>query len=280
MKKAADWCLYLLVTCLFLGGTWYDRAGNVEVDWDSDNGFSVDDITINTGDEVDIYNYDDTFDLQVTGASPESFYVDVPPTDGVDVYYAYYVYSNPGTFSFSDEFGDSVTVTVDAAEALSVSITAPTNDAVFTAPATFTITAEPAGGATPYAEVDFYVGTNLAGSAYSSPFSLTVTNLTAGSYDLSAVAIDNDFDTATNSILIDVVSAALPPQLTATLTGKQIVVSWPTDNSSGFSVQASARLGLGASWTTVSSTPVQVGNQWVLTNSISGSSQFFRLYSQ
>jgi hypothetical protein len=77
-----------------------------------------------------------------------------------------------------------------------------------------------------------------------------------------------------------VISPPLPPLLGVTRTGTQIIVSWPTNNSSGFSLQASTGLGSGASWTMVNSTPVQVGSQWVLTNSISGTSQFFRLYSQ
>lgn len=173
------------------------------MDW-TFSGFSTSHITINAGDEVDIFNYDYNFDLYVTGAPPESFYADIPPTDGYYVYYLPYVYNNPGTFSFSDDLGDSVTVTVNALNPLAVTITAPTNNATFTAPATFNVTAVPSGGVTPYGEVDFYVGTNLTGVAYSSPFTCTVSNLWMANHNISAVVTDNNFDTATNSIQVSV----------------------------------------------------------------------------
>jgi len=418
--------LLCLIASLFVFVAWQSQANTTEVDWTSD-GFSTSHITINAGDEVDIVNFDYDFDLYLTGAPPEGFYSDIPPTDGYYVYYVPYVYYNPGTFSFSDEFGNSVTVTVNSIQPLSVAITAPTNNAVFTAPATFTVTAVPAGGAAPYFEMDFYVGTNLTGVVYSAPFTKTVTGLPMGNYNLSAVVTDNNFNTATNSILVhvgppvvtntivpvdcaDIYSSGvvsrggyldasgnihgglefavfnasqytsillelnpyglplygpdvsvygfdggtgtlmssnfnsgtligvwtLPPGLTygqvatydvtafvkstkgpyfgfilvadgdifsstiinygtppelyvisplrpsvaATRAGNQIIISWPTNNSAGFSLQAAVTLGAGASWNAVGPMPVLAGSQWVVTNSISGPRQFFRLSTQ
>lgn len=419
--------LYFLIASVFVFFTWQSKANTVEVDWTS-SGFSTSHITINAGDEVDIVNFDYTYDLLVTGAPPESFYADIPPTDGVYVYYVAYVYNNPGTFSFSDQFGNTVTVTVNPIAPLSVAITAPTNNAVFTAPATFSVTAVPAGGATPYAEVQFFAGTNLTGVAYSSPFTTTVSNLLAGNYNISAVVTDNSLNTATNSILIAVnpllttnyilpvdcadiyssgsvdrggyldaapnphgglefaefnaskdisillelnpyglpldgpqvsvygfdngtgilvssnynsgtligvwtlpaglnygqvatfditafvkstkgpyfglilvsggdifsstsinygtppelyvISPVPPPSLIATRSGNQIIISWSTNNAAGLSLKATTSLGSDATWIAASPLPVLVGNQWVVTNSISGVSGFFRLSSQ
>src|SRR5579859_148413 len=191
------------IVSLMVFVAWQSQANTVEVDWTS-SGFSTTQITINAGDEVDIYNYDGTFDLRLSGAAPASFFSDIPPTDGVNVYYAAYIYSNPGTFSFSDEFGNAVSVTVNSIQPLSVTITAPTNNTVLTAPATFTITAGPSGGVTPYVEMDFYVGTNQTGVVYSSPFTTTISNLLVGNYNISAVITDKNFNTATNSILVSV----------------------------------------------------------------------------
>lgn len=180
------------------------QANSVEVDWTT-SGFSTSQVTINAGDEVDIVNFDDTVDLLVTGAAPERFSADIQPTDGYNVYYLPYVYNTPGTYSFSDEFANSVTVVVNALlQPLSVAITAPANNATFTAPATFDITAAPSGGTTPYSRVDFYVGTNLAGVAYSAPFTCTLSNLWMGNYNLSAVVTDANSNTASNSILVNV----------------------------------------------------------------------------
>jgi len=197
-------CLDGLIAGLLVLVAGQSQANTTEVDWTS-SGFSTSQITINAGDEVDIVNFDYDFDLYVTGAPPEAFYADIPPTDGFTVYYVPYVYYNPGTFSFSDEFGNSVTVIVNAVQPLSVSITAPANNAVFTAPSTFSVTAVPAGGATPYAQVQFLVGTNQTGVASSAPFTATVTNLLVGNYQISAVVTDISFNTATNSIQVSVV---------------------------------------------------------------------------
>jgi len=210
-------CFPVFITSLLVFVTWESLANTIELDWTS-AGFSSSQITITTGDEVDIVNFDDTFDLELTGSpAPNNFNSDIPPFDGTYYYYLPYVYSGSGTFSLSDEFGHSVTVTVNPATPLSVIITAPTNNAVFTAPATFAVTAVPAGGATPYAQVQFYAGTNLIGVAYSSPFAGAITNLPAGNYNISAVVTDNNSNTATNLIMVHVA----PSQ--ATLAG-----DWPT----------------------------------------------------
>jgi hypothetical protein len=175
-----------LITALLTFITWQSQAKIYEADWFS-NGFSISYITINVGDEIDIVNFDPVFDLQLaSGPPPEYFFSDIPAAEDF-VYYLPVVYNTPGTYVFSDEFGNSVTVTVIATlPPLSVTITSPTNNATFTAPATFAVGAVPFGGATPYAQMDFYVGTNLAGTSYSAPFTQTLTNLPVGNYNITA----------------------------------------------------------------------------------------------
>jgi len=425
MIKGTACRLDLLIVGLLVFATFQGRANTLEVDWTA-NGFSTSQITIDAGDEVDIVNMDDTFDLLVTGAPPEYFSADVSPTDGVDTYYLAYVYNNVGNFSFSDEFGNSVAVTVNPP--LLVTITSPTNNAVFTAPATFPVTALPSGGTTPYIEVDFYLGTNLQDVVFASPFTTTISNVPAGNYVLTAVVFDSDINAASNSISVSVVApppistndilpvscaaiypasiitnsylsvgssihgglefaafdsgqyssilleinpyglplygtnisvygfddgtgaltvsnynsgtllgvwalpatlgygqvttfdvtafvksttgsyfgfilqspgndlfsstsvndgtppelfaiaSPMPPQLSVVSAVNQIIISWPTNNSAGLSLQTSPNLGAGASWSVV--TPAVLGNQWVVTNSTSGVSQFFRLSPQ
>ena len=70
----------------------------------------------------------------------------------------------------------------------------------------------PSGGATPYVDVQFFVGTNLTDDVFNSPFTGTITNLPAGNYTLSAVVTDANLNTASNSINISVVT----PQITLT----------------------------------------------------------------
>jgi hypothetical protein len=250
-------------------------GAQVEVDWDSLSGFSPGVVSVNAGDEVDFVNFDDTFDLQITGAPPEGFSGDAPPTDGFNLYYVPYVYNHPGTFTASDEFGESVTIIVSAVVPLSVAITSPASNAVFIAPATFSITAVPSGGATPYLDVEFLKGTNDVGDIMSSPFTTTVTNLPVGSYVISAIVTDNSFNLATNSIPVIVVP---PPRLAAALAGGQLIVSWPTNNSGVLTLHSTTNL-RAASWTAVAQSVALVGTNWVVTNPVSGPRMFFRLAS-
>ncbi|HEY1788597.1 MAG TPA: Ig-like domain-containing protein [Verrucomicrobiae bacterium] len=421
-------CLALLL--LFAAGR--ALANTVNVYWTSDDGFSTGSVVINAGDGVNIANLDSTYDLDLTGTAPESWYADVPPESSGSYYYVPIVYSVPGTYSFSDEFGDSVTVVVNSTAPpppLTVAITAPTNDAVFIVPGAFTVTVAPSGGATPYAEVDFYVGTNHTGVAYGSPYSATVSNLPLGSYNVSAVVTDSDFNTATNSIQVTVqpllvtnyivpvvcgsidssgnvytggyldaessgdqgtlefaefnvgqcisiqlevnayaeplwspqvniygfdggngalsisnynsgsligvlsvpeypgygraqtvdvtsfvkstkgpffglyliatsgsgdlfsslsenyglppelyaISLAPPPPPTVAFTGNKLLISWSTNNAFGATLQTSTSIAPGAAWVPVNLTPTLIGNQWVVTNSISSGNHFFRL---
>lgn len=268
-------CIAVAGVCTFAACRSRAQSG-VEVDWDYFTGFHTTSISINVGDEVDFWNLDDTFDLYLTGHPPESFSVDVPPTpDGFSFYYFPHVYNNPGTFTASDESANSITITVGSVVVvpLSVAISDPASNAVFIAPATFSVTAVPSGGAAPYSDVQFLVGTNDTGDILSSPFTTTVTNLKAGSYVISAIVTDNNLNTATDSIPVIVVP---PPSLAAARAGNQVIVSWPTNNYGAYSLKSATNLVSGG-WSPVTNSQTLVGTNWVVTNSGSGPRMFFRL---
>ena len=85
------------------------------------------------------------------------------------------------------------TVTVNPGnQAPNVSISAPTNGATFTAPATITLSAAASDADGTVTVVEFYRGgTTLIASDTTSPFSVTWNNVPAGTYQLTAVARDN-----------------------------------------------------------------------------------------
>ena len=72
-----------------------------------------------------------------------------------------------------------------------VSITSPANGASYTAPASMTINASASDSNGTVSRVDFYAGGTLLGSDASSPYSFNWTAVAAGSYSLTAVAVDN-----------------------------------------------------------------------------------------
>src|SRR5206468_121391 len=73
----------------------------------------------------------------------------------------------------------------------SVSLIAPATGASYQAPATITLTANATDSDGTIARVDFYAGTTLIGSHVSSPYSIPWSNVGAGTYTLTARAIDN-----------------------------------------------------------------------------------------
>ena len=73
----------------------------------------------------------------------------------------------------------------------SVSITSPASGATFTAPASVTVNATAADTDGTVAKVDFFNGSTLVGTDTTSPYSVNLANLAAGTYTLTARATDN-----------------------------------------------------------------------------------------
>jgi regulation of enolase protein 1 (concanavalin A-like superfamily) len=89
-----------------------------------------------------------------------------------------------------------------------VSLTSPTNGAMFTAPATITVSANAADSDGTVAKVDFFAGTTPIGTATTAPYSITWSNVAAGTYSLTAVATDNAGASTTSSAVSITVNPA------------------------------------------------------------------------
>jgi chitinase len=126
-----------------------------------------------------------------------------------------------------------------------VSLTSPANGAAFVAPASIALAATAADTDGTVARVDFYSGTTLLGSDTAAPFEFAWSGVPAGSYLLTAKAIDDDGATTTSAAIgITVTSAApaAPSGLSAVaVSASQINLAW-ADNSGdegGFKVERS-----------------------------------------
>ncbi len=87
---------------------------------------------------------------------------------------------------------DMAFVPVDAPNAAPlVQLTTPTNNASFTAPATVALSASASDSDGSVLQVSFYEGARLLGTRTNAPFSITWSNVQAGSYSLTAQAVDN-----------------------------------------------------------------------------------------
>ncbi|MDF2454622.1 MAG: large protein [Cytophagaceae bacterium] len=95
----------------------------------------------------------------------------------------------------------TVTVTTAAPvnQAPLVSLTAPTNGTSTTAPGSFNLTASASDAGGSIARVEFYNGATLLFTDYTAPYAYSWSNVSVGSYTLTAKAIDNLGLTATST---------------------------------------------------------------------------------
>ena len=186
-------------------------------------------------------------------------------------------FNQPGTYNYSDDVGDQGTVYVSANTPPSVTITNPATNAVFSAPATFAFAANAVDPDSNLLDVEFYVGTNLVDDIFFSPFTTTVTNLSAGTYILTVIAYDSAYATATNSISITVQNAD-PITLAAAkaAAGKfRFDVTGLTTGKTNV-LQASTNLIFSNNWVSIA-TNVASSSSVSFTNSIVPGNSFFRL---
>jgi regulation of enolase protein 1 (concanavalin A-like superfamily) len=106
----------------------------------------------------------------------------------------------------------SITVTGSTSNsAPTVSLTAPASGATYTAPASVTLSANAADTNGSISRVDFYANGTLVGSDTTSPYSYGWTNVTAGSYSITAVARDNGGASTTSAARSITVTGATMP---------------------------------------------------------------------
>jgi chitinase len=129
-----------------------------------------------------------------------------------------------------------------------VTLTAPANNATFTAGATITVSANAADSDGTVAQVQFFRGTTSLGVDTSSPYSVSWSNVAAGSYAIKAVATDNAGATGTSALANITVNPVTSPDTTApsvpaglaapSVTSSSVNLTWnaSTDNAGGSGV--------------------------------------------
>jgi len=192
---------FFIFTGLFCSFALQARA-DATVYWDYDNGFSPGTVVIGPGETVTWWNIDwYGFDVNVTFDNGYSFFL--PNYYGQRVSFPL----QTGTYGYHSDWGDNGAVIVNLPP--SVAITNPPNNAVFPAPATFTVRATASDTADDYvSDVQFFLGTsastNSIADVFAAPYTAPVTNLGVGTYTLIVVATDSRGAQATNSTTITV----------------------------------------------------------------------------
>ena len=250
--------------------------------------FSPTVVNINVGDQI-IWTWQGSFHSTTSGTLSGTPPTATPNPDGLwDSGVSSLPHSftnsfpNAGNFPFycSFHYNSSMTGEVNVAGSAlppTISITNPTNNATFSAPASFTLTATASGTSGTVTNVQFFQGATSLGNVPTNPYSVPVNNLTAADYTFSAVASDNGGLTATNSVTVHVVTPVSivlsTPQF---LPPGEFRFNYTANPGLTYIIQRSSSLNSGT-WTTLS-TNVAGGSPVLFDDSTaSGNPGFYRV---
>ena len=142
----------------------------------------------------------------ITGATGASYIT--PATIGVNngTLYECVVSNTAGSVT-----SNPASLTVNVSTLPLVAITSPANNSNFTTGSNLTITASASETNGTISSVTFYNGTTQLGTSTTSPYSYTLTNLSAGNYNLTAVATDANGNSTTSSpVIVSVTANPIP----------------------------------------------------------------------
>ncbi|MCI0534183.1 MAG: Ig-like domain-containing protein [Verrucomicrobiales bacterium] len=220
MKKiAVKTCL----ATLLWAGSAFNLEGAVHiVQMTANNRFNPSQLTIDFGDTVRWQRAGGSHDIESNlRENGVAFFKSPPPP----VSQFEFKFERVGTFSYRCNphaalgMTGSITVRPAANQPPTVSITSPAEGATFTAPATVTVQTQASDPDGTVAKVDFFSNGNLVGTAATSPFTITLNNVPAGNYSLTATATDNQNATTTSSavnIVVNPPTANNPPTVAIT----------------------------------------------------------------
>jgi plastocyanin len=129
-----------------------------------------------------------------------------------------------------------------AAAPPTVAITNPLSGAVFAAPATVDIQASAVNGSSAVTNVQFLVNSVVLANATAAPFSAVTGGLAAGNYTLTAIALDNNDLSATNSVAISVVAPVAVSLSNFLRSGSDFQFSYQDNIGLSYVVQRSTNL--------------------------------------
>lgn len=156
-----------------------------------------------------------------------------------------------------------------------ITLVAPTNGAVFTAPTNILLSANASDPDGSISKVEFFQGASKLGETITAPYQLTWFNVPAGLYSLTAKATDDSGATTTSSASAIQVTA---PGLSASYSGGQIVISWATAAGS-YTLEMTDSLTPPVGWSPAPEAPVINGSQTTVTITAGAGNKFYRLRS-
>jgi sulfur relay (sulfurtransferase) complex TusBCD TusD component (DsrE family) len=112
-----------------------------------------------------------------------------------------------------------------------IALTAPANNAAFTAPATISLAANVIANGHAITQVQFYNGTTLLGEATSPPYAFTWNSVAAGNYSLTAQAVYDSGSTIASTAATVTVTNLPPPTIALTAPANNAAFTAPASIS-------------------------------------------------
>jgi len=122
-----------------------------------------------------------------------------------------------------------ITIVVNGAGLPAVTITSPSNNTSYTLPATITLTASASSANATISKVAFYSGATLLGTATSSPYTYTWSNMATGTYSITAVATDSTGATSTSTAVSITINPHIAPTVSITSPGNNVSYTAPAN---------------------------------------------------
>ena len=238
----------------------FSATTNVIVGFNGALRFSPTNVLISTGDSV-IWQWISTAQHSTTsgtnGVSGDDNGVPCGSWDSTVVGGVGHTFTNTftssGTFSYYCTLHHSLGMTgevIVASAALppGIGITNPLSGAIFAAPANVSIQAAVTNGSSTVTNVQFLVNSVVLANATTAPFSALAGNLAAGNYTLTAIALDNNDLSATNTVAISVVTPVTVELSNFLKSGTEFQFSYAANIGLNYIVQRSTDL---MTWVTV-----------------------------
>jgi plastocyanin len=189
-----------------------------------------------------------------------------------------HTFTSAGSFPFHCSVHPFMTGTISVQSANvppTVGISNPQDGSVFAAPATLTLAATALDTDGSVTNVQFFQGATSLTNVANSPYLVSVRNLGAGDYALSAVATDNSGSKATNSITIHVVTPVAIVMGSANRVSSTVFhFNYSANPGLRYAVQRSGNL---QNWTLLSTNTATTNPTPFSDNAATGSLNFYRI---
>ena len=157
-----------------------------------------------------------------------------------------------------------------------VDITQPATDLVLPVPQDLSVEANAFDSYGRVVKVGFLKNNVLVSEDFSAPFTAVVSNAAPGSFEITALATDNDGATTRSGAVRITVNA--PPSISLLSVGNLVTLGWPA-SATGFVIQSATNLTPPIVWAPVTNQTQQVGGELTVIVDTSTGQRYFRLSS-